>query len=62
MALVLQSVDKIVGREVHLKDVQLEFAPGSRHVILGRTLAGQDVVVADHGRPGSAEPRPHSRR
>ena len=45
MAVVLQSVDKIVGREVYLKDVQLEFAPGSRHVILGRTLAGKTSLL-----------------
>ncbi len=45
MALVLQSVDKIVGREVHLKDIQLEFAPGSRHIILGRTLAGKTSLL-----------------
>ncbi|MBI5897568.1 MAG: ABC transporter ATP-binding protein [Desulfobacterales bacterium] len=45
MALVLQSVDKVVGREVHLKDIGLELAPGSRHVILGRTLAGKTSLL-----------------
>jgi glycerol transport system ATP-binding protein len=45
MALVLQRVDKLVGREVHLKEVDLELAPGSRHVILGRTLAGKTSLL-----------------
>lgn len=45
MALVLQSVDKVVGREVHLKEICLELAPGSRHVILGRTLAGKTSLL-----------------
>ena len=45
MALVLQSVDKLVGREVHLKDICMELAPGSRHVVLGRTLAGKTSLL-----------------
>jgi glycerol transport system ATP-binding protein len=45
MALVLQSVDKVVGREVHLKGISLELASGSRHVVLGRTLAGKTSLL-----------------
>ncbi len=45
MALVLQGIDKIVGREVHLKDIHLKLAPGSRHVVLGRTLAGKTSLL-----------------
>lgn len=45
MGLVLQDVDKIVAREFYLKDINLEFAPGSRNVILGRTLAGKTSLL-----------------
>lgn len=45
MALVLENVDKLVGREIYLKDIQLELAPGSRNVILGRTLAGKTSLL-----------------
>jgi glycerol transport system ATP-binding protein len=45
MGLVLENVDKLVGREIYLKDIQLEFAPGSRNVILGRTLAGKTSLL-----------------
>ncbi len=43
--LTLAHVDKIVGREIHLKDIDLDFAPGSRNVILGRTLAGKTSLL-----------------
>lgn len=45
MGLVLQGIDKLVGREIHLKEIELELAPGSRHVILGRTLAGKTSLL-----------------
>jgi glycerol transport system ATP-binding protein len=45
MGLVLQDLDKIVGREIYLKDINLEFVPGSRNVILGRTLAGKTSLL-----------------
>jgi glycerol transport system ATP-binding protein len=45
MALSLEKIDKIVGRETHLKDIDLELAPGSRNVILGRTLAGKTSLL-----------------
>jgi glycerol transport system ATP-binding protein len=45
MGLSLQNIDKIVGREVHLKDVSLEFESGSRNVFLGRTQAGKTSLL-----------------
>jgi len=45
MGLSLQSIDKIVGRETHLKDINLEFDSGSRNVLLGRTLAGKTSLL-----------------
>jgi glycerol transport system ATP-binding protein len=45
MGLSLQNVDKIVGGESHLKDINLDFESGSRNVILGRTLAGKTSLL-----------------
>jgi len=45
MGLSLQNIDKIVNREIHLKDISLEFESGSRNVILGRTLAGKTSLL-----------------
>ncbi|MGA9262514.1 MAG: ATP-binding cassette domain-containing protein, partial [Desulfobacterales bacterium] len=45
MGLSLEKIDKIVGYETHLKDIDLELAPGSRNVILGRTLAGKTSLL-----------------
>jgi glycerol transport system ATP-binding protein len=45
MGLTLEKVDKIVRQEVHLKDIDLHFEPGSRNVLLGRTLAGKTSLL-----------------
>jgi glycerol transport system ATP-binding protein len=45
MGLSLQNIDKILGRETHLKDINLEFESGSRNVLLGRTLAGKTSLL-----------------
>jgi glycerol transport system ATP-binding protein len=45
MGLKLDNVQKVVGGEIHLKDINLEFAPGSRNVLLGRTLAGKTSLL-----------------
>ncbi len=45
MGLSLQNIDKIVSREIHLKDVSLDFESGSRNVLLGRTLAGKTSLL-----------------
>ncbi|MBW2409489.1 MAG: ABC transporter ATP-binding protein [Deltaproteobacteria bacterium] len=45
MGLSLRNIDKIVGREVYLKDINLEFETGTRNVLLGRTLAGKTSLL-----------------
>ena len=58
MGLRLQNIDKMVGRETHLKDISLEFEPGSRNIILGRTLAGKTSllrIMAGLDRPTSGK-------
>ena len=40
-----RNVDKIVGREIHLQGINLEFESGSRNVLLGRTLAGKTSLL-----------------
>nr|MCU0561990.1 ATP-binding cassette domain-containing protein [Desulfobacterales bacterium] len=45
MGLSLQQVDKIVSGEVHLQGIDLDLAPGSRNVVLGRTLAGKTSLL-----------------
>ena len=45
MGLSLKNIDKTVGLEVHLNNVSLEFEPGSRNVILGRTLSGKTSLL-----------------
>ncbi len=45
MGMRLQNIDKFVGREMHLKDICLDFESGSRNIILGRTLAGKTSLL-----------------
>jgi glycerol transport system ATP-binding protein len=45
MGLTLQNINKMVGQEMHLDAINLEFASGSRNVILGRTLAGKTSLL-----------------
>ncbi|MFZ5572417.1 MAG: ABC transporter ATP-binding protein [Thermodesulfobacteriota bacterium] len=45
MGLSLQHVDKLVGRQIHLKEINIEFENGSRNIILGRTLAGKTSLL-----------------
>jgi glycerol transport system ATP-binding protein len=45
MGLSLQNIDKIVGHEIHLKDINLKFDTGTRNVLLGRTLAGKTSLL-----------------
>ena len=49
MGLSLQNIEKIVGLDIHLNDISLEFESGSRNVLLGRTLAGagERVIIID---------------
>ncbi len=45
MGLKLKDINKMVGLEVHLKDINLEFESSSRYVVLGRTLAGKTSLL-----------------
>ncbi|MEA1968349.1 MAG: ABC transporter ATP-binding protein [Thermodesulfobacteriota bacterium] len=45
MSLTLEGVNKKVGREEHLKDINLEIKSGSRITLLGRTLAGKTSML-----------------
>ena len=45
MGLILDQVNKYVEGEMHLADINLELASGSRNVILGRTLAGKTSLL-----------------
>ena len=45
MDLVLEKIDKVVGGEMHLSGIDLEFPSGSRNVLLGRTLAGKTSLL-----------------
>jgi len=45
MGLVLDSVSKKVGKDVHIDNVNLEFKTGSRNILLGRTLAGKTSLL-----------------
>ncbi|MFW5733639.1 MAG: ABC transporter ATP-binding protein [Oceanidesulfovibrio sp.] len=45
MGLALKDVDRVVDQEIYLKDINLELQSGSRHVVLGRTLAGKTTLL-----------------
>ena len=45
MGLQLDSIDRIVDGETHLKDVSLDFQSGQRYVLLGRTQAGKTSLL-----------------
>jgi glycerol transport system ATP-binding protein len=56
MSLKLKDITKLVGHDVHLKDINLEFKSSSRYVVLGRTLAGKTSllrIMAGLDRPSS---------
>jgi glycerol transport system ATP-binding protein len=58
MGLSLLGVDKYVGREMYLEDINLDFEAGSRNVLLGRTLAGKTTllrIMAGLDRPSSGQ-------
>jgi len=53
---VLERVGKVVGKETHLREIDLKIEPGSFNVVLGRTLAGKTSllrVLAGLDRPTS---------
>jgi glycerol transport system ATP-binding protein len=45
MGLSLQNIDKTVGAETYLTDIDIEFDNGSRNVLLGRTLSGKTTLL-----------------
>ncbi len=45
MSLSLEGITKKVGQETHIDNVSLLFEPGSRNVLLGRTLAGKTSLL-----------------
>jgi glycerol transport system ATP-binding protein len=45
MSFSISKVDKIVGREMYLADIDLHLESGSQNVILGRTLAGKTTLL-----------------
>ena len=45
MGLKLENIRKTVGREVYLADINLSLEPGSRNVLLGRTLGGKTSLL-----------------
>ena len=45
MGLQLDSIERIVDGEMHLKDVSLSFESGQRYVLLGRTQAGKTSLL-----------------
>ena len=54
----LRNVDKRVGSETHLADIDLTLQPGSLNVLLGRTLAGKTTtmrVMAGLDRPTAGQ-------
>ncbi|HCY85213.1 MAG TPA: ABC transporter [Desulfobacteraceae bacterium] len=60
MGLTLERINKVVEGEHHLADISLDLKAGSRHVILGRTLAGKTSllrIMAGLDRPTSGRLR-----
>jgi glycerol transport system ATP-binding protein len=45
MSLILEGIDHVVNGETHIEGVDLELAPGSFNVLLGRTLAGKTTLM-----------------
>ncbi|GHE22838.1 ABC transporter ATP-binding protein [Halomonas urumqiensis] len=45
MSLILENIDHVVNGEAHIEGVNLELAPGSFNVLLGRTLAGKTTLM-----------------
>ena len=62
VTLILDKVSKKVGAETWIRDVSLTLERGSLNVLLGPTLAGQDLAHAADGRARRAELRARARR
>ncbi|MCK2043867.1 ABC transporter ATP-binding protein [Chromohalobacter japonicus] len=45
MSLNLENIDRVVGGETHIADMNLTLEPGSFNVLLGRTLSGKTTLM-----------------
>ncbi len=45
MAMVIENVTKLVGKECHIQDISLQFEPGTFNILLGRTLSGKTSLM-----------------
>lgn len=45
MSLILENIDHVVNGATHIEGIDLELAPGSFNVLLGRTLAGKTTLM-----------------
>jgi glycerol transport system ATP-binding protein len=45
MAMVIENVTKLVGKETHLRDISLRLEPGTFNILLGRTLSGKTSLM-----------------
>lgn len=45
MAMVIENVTKWVGKECHIRDISLQFEPGTFNILLGRTLSGKTSLM-----------------
>ncbi|WP_432415027.1 ABC transporter ATP-binding protein [Chromohalobacter israelensis] len=45
MSLTLENIDRVVGGETYIADMNLTLEPGSFNVLLGRTLAGKTTLM-----------------
>ena len=45
MAMVIENVTKLVGKESHLRDISLRLEPGTFNILLGRTLSGKTSLM-----------------
>jgi len=45
MAMVIEKVTRMVGRECHINDISLELQPGTFNILLGRTLSGKTSLM-----------------
>jgi len=45
MAIVIENVTKLVGKECHIQDISLQLEPGTFNILLGRTLSGKTSLM-----------------
>ncbi|MCF6267081.1 MAG: ABC transporter ATP-binding protein [Desulfuromusa sp.] len=45
MAMVIENVTKLVGKDCHIQDISLQFEPGTFNILLGHTLSGKTSLM-----------------